>query len=177
VTVSAAPLVRAASTFLLAAQLTTDGHPTEYELPHPASGPTTGAIAPDGSIWFTEGGGNRIGRITPEGEVAEFKLPRPDTGPGDITAGADGNLWFLELDGRMDDRAVDGARRRDHRIRDSHSAQRGPRHTRRHDREIPARPQHAPHRPLRRQRPPIRSPTGFWYAAARSNKIGFLSFH
>ena len=37
-------------------------------------------------------------------------MARPDIGPGDITAGADGNLWLLELDGRMDDRTVDGNR-------------------------------------------------------------------
>src|ERR1700678_1612870 len=182
---------------MTAAQFSTDGHPTEFELPHANSGPTTVAIAPDGSVWFTEGGGNRIGRmeadgtglkefdlphpgsqpriialgadknmwfsehlgnrigritptgviaefdiptpasqpraialsagpdgnvwfsefktakigrITAEGKITEFPLPRPDIGPGDITAGADGNLWFLELDGRMDNRMVDGNR-------------------------------------------------------------------
>jgi virginiamycin B lyase len=52
----------------------------------------------------------KIGRITAQGKVVEFHLPRPSIGPGDITAGADGNLWFLELDGRMDDREVDGNR-------------------------------------------------------------------
>jgi hypothetical protein len=35
-------------------------------------GITTG---PDGALWFTERGGNQIGRITPSGQVREFPLP------------------------------------------------------------------------------------------------------
>jgi YD repeat-containing protein len=54
---------------------------------------TTG---PDGAMWFTEFGGNRIGRITPGGAVTEFDLPRPGVGPHDITTGPDGALWFTE---------------------------------------------------------------------------------
>ena len=42
--------------------------------------------------------------------MTEFDLPRPNSGPGDITAGADGHMWFVELNGRMDDRVVDGNR-------------------------------------------------------------------
>ena len=48
--------------------------------------------------------------MTLDGTVTEFDLPRPNSGPGDITAGADGNMWFVELNGRMDDRVVDGNR-------------------------------------------------------------------
>ncbi len=30
------------------------------------------AAGPDGNVWFTEGVGNKIGRITPAGDVTEF---------------------------------------------------------------------------------------------------------
>src|ERR1700691_4836938 len=83
--------------FLSAAQLTTDGHPTEFELPDPNSAPTTVAIAPDGSIWFTEGAGNRIGRMEPDGTgLKEFDLPHPGSQPRIIALGADKNMWFTE---------------------------------------------------------------------------------
>jgi streptogramin lyase len=52
---------------------------------------------PDGNVWFTEAGGNAIGRITPAGKVTTFHLPLPNRGPQLITAGPDGNLWFVEF--------------------------------------------------------------------------------
>jgi len=52
---------------------------------------------PDGNVWFTEAGGNAIGRITPSGKITTFHLPSPDRGPQLITAGPDGNLWFVEF--------------------------------------------------------------------------------
>src|SRR5271170_5169726 len=82
---------------LLAAQLTTDGKPAEYELPHANSGPTTVAIAPDGSVWFTEGAGNRIGKMEPDGSgLKEFDLLHPGSQPRIIALGADKNMWFSE---------------------------------------------------------------------------------
>ena len=39
----------------------------EFPLPNPGSGPTTVTIAPDGTLWFTEGTGNRIGWMAPDG--------------------------------------------------------------------------------------------------------------
>ena len=48
--------------------------------------------------------------MTLDGRVTEFTLPGADRGPGDITAGADGNMWFVELNGRADNRVVDGNR-------------------------------------------------------------------
>ncbi len=50
----------------------------------------------DGNIWFTDQGGNAIGRETPGGSTSEFALPTADAGPDHIVAGADGNLWFVE---------------------------------------------------------------------------------
>jgi virginiamycin B lyase len=56
---------------------------------------------PDGNLWFTEQGGNHIGRITPAGTIEEFALPTTCTiehpcEPAGITSGPDGNLWFTE---------------------------------------------------------------------------------
>jgi virginiamycin B lyase len=73
---------------------------TEYPLPNPGSGPTTIALTQDGSVWFTESAGNRIGRMQPDGTgLVEFPLPNPNSGPRIIAVGADGNLWFSEHTG------------------------------------------------------------------------------
>src|SRR5207237_2059313 len=59
------------------------------------SGITAG---PDGNIWFTEAGGNRVARLNiATDEVLEFPpLPTPKASPGEITPGPDSNLWFTE---------------------------------------------------------------------------------
>ena len=55
---------------------TDDGKVTEYPLPdagrvrRPTSPP-----GPDGALWFTESGANKIGRITTAGVITEFALP------------------------------------------------------------------------------------------------------
>ncbi|MFI5008966.1 MAG: hypothetical protein ACHQDY_01680 [Solirubrobacterales bacterium] len=54
------------------------------------------APGPDGNLWFTEVGGNKIGRITPGGVIAEFPIPTPNSRPEWIAPGPDGNLWFTE---------------------------------------------------------------------------------
>jgi hypothetical protein len=51
---------------------------------------------PDGNMWFTEPGLNRIGRITPRGRISQYPLPSADSQPAGIAAGPDGNLWFTE---------------------------------------------------------------------------------
>jgi streptogramin lyase len=54
---------------------------------------------PDGNVWYTDWGGNRIGRITPGGSITTFPISppgTPSTQPWGITAGPDGNLWFTE---------------------------------------------------------------------------------
>jgi len=54
----------------------TDGRVTEFPLPHPNSGATTVSIAADGTLWFTGGAGNRIGRMAQDGSgPREFDLP------------------------------------------------------------------------------------------------------
>ena len=53
------------------------------------------AAGPDGALWFTEDGGDRIGRITTAGAITEYPTPA-GSGPYDIAAGSDGALWFTE---------------------------------------------------------------------------------
>ncbi len=65
---------------------------TEYPLVagrHPARI----ASGPDGALWFTERGTNKIGRITVAGNVTEFFLSAK---PLAIVSGPDGALWFTE---------------------------------------------------------------------------------
>ena len=58
------------------------------------------AKGPDGNLWFTENGTDRIGRITPYGVVTEFSVGiTPGARPTGITAGPDGNMWFTEYAG------------------------------------------------------------------------------
>lgn len=49
----------------------------------------------DGAMWFTEEGGNKIGRFF--GSVSnEFPIPTSGSSPQEIASGPDGNLWFTE---------------------------------------------------------------------------------
>src|SRR4029077_3365753 len=61
----------------------------------PGSGPQGIAMGPDGNMWFTEFGADKIGRITPTGAVTEFPLTSGAM-PFDIAAGHDGAMWFSE---------------------------------------------------------------------------------
>ena len=72
------------------------GDVTEYSLATPGSSPLGIAPGPDGALWFTEQGANRIGRITVGGAISEFELPTVDAGPTSIVTGPDGALWFTE---------------------------------------------------------------------------------
>jgi len=68
----------------------------EFTIETPKSGPDQIAVGPDGNLWFTESGVNKIGRITPKGVITEFG---PTSGtPRGITAGPNGEraLWFAE---------------------------------------------------------------------------------
>jgi streptogramin lyase len=64
---------------------------TEYPLPV-ASSATPGGISagPDGALWFTEVGGNKIGRITMSGMITEYPVPTAASNPTAITNGPDG---------------------------------------------------------------------------------------
>src|SRR5262249_21329407 len=71
-----------------------------------AGGNTAGAVTlqitagPDGNLWFTEPGRDRIGRITTAGVLTEFSAGMtPGAVPGGIAVGPDGNIWFTEIAG------------------------------------------------------------------------------
>jgi streptogramin lyase len=59
-----------------------------------SSHPTEITSAHDGSLWFSEEAGSRIGHISTSGVVNEFDLD-PDLYPGAITVAADANLWLV----------------------------------------------------------------------------------
>jgi virginiamycin B lyase len=67
----------------------------EFALPAKYSFPGGIAAGPDGNVWFSETGADKIGRITPEGAITEFPLT-PASGPIGIVLGPGGNLWFAE---------------------------------------------------------------------------------
>jgi streptogramin lyase len=61
------------------------------------TGPTEITLGPDGNLWFTEIGNNKIGRITPTGVVTEFSVPgATPSRPDGIVAGPDDRLWFTQ---------------------------------------------------------------------------------
>ena len=67
---------------------------TEFPIPTVLSGPEGITAGPDGNLWFTELGADKIGRITTSGSITEFPLPNPGSQPVAIASGPDGNLWF-----------------------------------------------------------------------------------
>jgi hypothetical protein len=93
--------------FTLAATLagsTTVGMPNvriqEYEVPTPNSRPHDPAVAPDGSLWYTGQGANRLGRLDPKTtEFKEYPLKTPNSGPRGLVADKDGNIWFTAISG------------------------------------------------------------------------------
>jgi len=72
----------------------------EYEVPTPKSRPHDPAVAPDGSLWYTGQGANKLGRLDPKtGEFKEYPLKTPDSGPHGLVADKDGNIWFTAISG------------------------------------------------------------------------------
>ncbi|MDR3634144.1 MAG: Ig-like domain-containing protein, partial [Isosphaeraceae bacterium] len=71
-------------------RMTTAGASTLYNLP-PDSYPQSITLGPDGALWYTDTGVNRIGRVTTTGGIVTYNLTAL---PGGITTGPDGNLWF-----------------------------------------------------------------------------------
>jgi virginiamycin B lyase len=53
---------------------------TEYTIPTPGGQPTSITAGPDGALWFTESGSNKIGRITTAGVIRSSVLCRPEFG-------------------------------------------------------------------------------------------------
>lgn len=68
---------------------------TYYDLPH-GSAPVEIADGKDGTLWFTEYGSGKIGRLSANGLLMECRVPSAGAYPFAITAGPDGNMWFTE---------------------------------------------------------------------------------
>jgi virginiamycin B lyase len=72
----------------------------EYEVPTPKSRPHDPALAPDGSLWYTGQGSNKLGRLDPKtGEFREYPLKTPNSGPHGLVSDKDGNIWFTAISG------------------------------------------------------------------------------
>jgi virginiamycin B lyase len=72
----------------------------EYEVPTPKSRPHDPALAPDGSLWYTGQGANKLGRLDPRtGEFKEYALKTPNSGPHGLVADKEGSIWFTAISG------------------------------------------------------------------------------
>jgi virginiamycin B lyase len=72
----------------------------EYEVPTPKSRPHDPALGPDGSLWYTAQGANKLGRLNPKtGEFKEYPLKTPGSGPHGLVADKPGNIWFTAIAG------------------------------------------------------------------------------
>lgn len=72
----------------------------EYEVPTPKSRPHDPAIAPDGALWYTGQGANKLGRLDPStGAFKEYPLKSPNSGPHGLVADSQGNIWFTAIAG------------------------------------------------------------------------------
>lgn len=72
----------------------------EYEVPTAKSRPHDPALAPDGSLWYTGQGANKLGRFDPKtGEFKEYPLKTPKSGPHGLVADKEGNIWFTAISG------------------------------------------------------------------------------
>jgi virginiamycin B lyase len=73
---------------------------TEFPLPLRGSYPHGITAGPDGNLWFTEPGLNRVGKITTNGVITEYAAGGVNLG---ITSGSDGRLWFCTLRSSQND--------------------------------------------------------------------------
>ena len=72
----------------------------EYDVPTTHSRPHDPALAPDGSLWYTAQGVNKLGRLDPKtGQFKEYPLKTRDSGPHGLVADREGNIWFTAIAG------------------------------------------------------------------------------
>jgi virginiamycin B lyase len=72
------------------------GAASQYAI-HKGSQPFGITNGPDGALWFTETGRNRIGRLTIDGtSYTEYAVNSPHSGLAYIIEGSDNALWFTE---------------------------------------------------------------------------------
>ena len=67
----------------------------EWDVPTKGAHPHDPAVAPDGSLWFTEQMVSKLGRLDPAtGAFKEYPLKGPNDGPHGLVADRDGNIWY-----------------------------------------------------------------------------------
>src|SRR5579864_9351254 len=94
------PFILAATLAGLAIAGTLNVQIKEYEVPTPRSRRHDPALAPDGSLWYTGQGANKLGRLdTKTGEFKKFPLKTPSSGPHGLVADKEGNIWFTAISG------------------------------------------------------------------------------
>jgi len=72
----------------------------EYDVPTAKSRPHDPALAPDGALWYTGQGTNKLGRLDPKtGTFKEYPLKTPNSGPHGLVADQEGNIWFTAISG------------------------------------------------------------------------------
>jgi virginiamycin B lyase len=74
-------------------RIETDGRVDTFNLPRRGAVPSDVAIGPDGSVWFIEARGNRIG-VLHDGNFAEFEVGVENAGLSGIAVAGDGSVWF-----------------------------------------------------------------------------------
>jgi Streptogramin lyase len=67
----------------------------EWDVPTRGAHPHDPAVAPDGSLWFTEQLVSKLGRLDPAtGAFKEYPLKGPNDGPHGLVADRDGDIWY-----------------------------------------------------------------------------------
>lgn len=69
-----------------------------FSIPTPNCYPSFITCADDGTLWFCENQGNRIGHVTANGTISEYELPHPNSAPVGIAPCGNGAV-FVELMG------------------------------------------------------------------------------
>jgi virginiamycin B lyase len=67
-------------------------------VPTPNAGLAALAVAPDGSVWFTELRAHKLGRVRGN-TIKEFALPRTDARPVGVAVDGGNNVWYTDLSG------------------------------------------------------------------------------
>ena len=81
----------------------------ELPVPTPNAGLTSLAVAPDGSVWFTELRAHKLGRVRGD-TIKEFALPRADARPVGVAVDQSNNVWYTDLSGWIGRLAAERAR-------------------------------------------------------------------
>jgi virginiamycin B lyase len=81
-------------------KITRSGTLTEYAISSLSARPSSIASGPDGNLWVTDSGRNRIIKVSTSGVMTSYGIPTADSHPGTITPGPDGSLWFVESSAR-----------------------------------------------------------------------------